>query len=176
MPEPTPRTLAAFLRDGAPITKTLAQRLIALDTDRHPTTTDMRLALGIDLDISHIGDAPSFDKIRAIHKHLWTQDTQLYQELKAISEGNGTLWDHTLIVHWNELAQGNTHQTDNSLVVLAGKAHNFFRTGRYVDLSNAPHNSFSDFLTNCHHYMGFNDVMTFGDPRLSTGAPVTGLT
>ena len=57
MPEPTPRTLAAFLRDGAPITKTLAERLIALDTDRHPTTTDMRLALGIDLDISHIGDA-----------------------------------------------------------------------------------------------------------------------
>jgi uncharacterized protein DUF1552 len=127
-------------------------------------------------DISHIGDAASFDKIRAIHKHLWTQNTNLYDQLKAVTEGDGTLWDHTLLVHWNELAQGDSHQTDNSLVVLAGAAHDYFRRGRYVDLSSAAHNTFSDLLTVCFNYMGFTDVNTFGDPRLSSGAPVTGLT
>ena len=53
----TPRTLAAFLRDGAPIPAALAERLIAIDTQRHPTLTEMRMALGLDLDISAIGDA-----------------------------------------------------------------------------------------------------------------------
>ncbi len=55
--EPTLRTLAAFLRDGAPLTSALAARLIALDTGRHPTLTELRLALGTDLDITRIGEA-----------------------------------------------------------------------------------------------------------------------
>lgn len=52
-----PRTLATFLRDGAPIPAALADRLIAIDTQRHPTLTETRTALGLDLDISAIGDA-----------------------------------------------------------------------------------------------------------------------
>ncbi|MCC7382163.1 MAG: DUF1552 domain-containing protein [Deltaproteobacteria bacterium] len=127
-------------------------------------------------DISHNGDAAAFTNVRRIHQHLWTLNTQLYEELKAIDEGNGTLWDHTLVVHWNELAQGDSHATDNSLVVLAGRAHDYFRRGRYVDLAGASHNTFSDFLSVCFQYMGFSDVQTFGDARLSSGAPVTGLT
>ena len=76
-------------------------------------------------DISHKSDDASFTKIRAIHKHLWTQTTKLYEELKKIPEAGGTMWDHTLIVHWNELGQGDSHTIRNNMVILAGGAHNY---------------------------------------------------
>jgi hypothetical protein len=57
-------------------------------------------------DISHKSDADSFTQIRAIHRHLWQGSTKLYQELLATPDGDGSLWDHTAIIHWNELGQG----------------------------------------------------------------------
>ena len=68
-------------------------------------------------------------KVRAIHRHLWTQTTQLYEQLKLIDEGNGTVYDNTTIVHWNELAQGDTHSISECMVILAGGS-NFFRAAR----------------------------------------------
>src|SRR5438105_12838988 len=44
----SPRTFATFMRDGAPISIVDADRLIALD-HTHPTLTDLRYALGMDL-------------------------------------------------------------------------------------------------------------------------------
>jgi hypothetical protein len=125
-------------------------------------------------DISHISDDASFTKIRAIHKHLWTQDLNLYEALKAIPDGTGTLWDHTLIVHWNELGQGDSHTIKDTMAILAGGAHNYFRRGRYLDLANKA--SFSDLLVNCFQYMGFTDVTEFGDPRLRWVGAIPGLT
>lgn len=125
-------------------------------------------------DISHNSAADAFTKIRAIHKHLWTQNTKLYEALKAVPEAGGTLWDHTLIVHWNELAQGDTHAINNNLVILTGGAHNYFRRGRYIDFANQA--SFSDMLVNCFQYMGFSDIQTFGDSRLALMGAIPGLT
>ena len=82
-------------------------------------------------DISHQSATESFQKIRAIHKHLWTQNLKLYEALKATPDGDGTLWDNTLVVHWNELGQGDSHTINNNLVIFAGKADNAFRRGRY---------------------------------------------
>ena len=125
-------------------------------------------------DISHISDDAAFAKIRQIHTHLWTQNTKLYDILKATPDGDGTLWDHTLVVHWNELAQGNTHAINNCLVVFAGIAQNTFRRGRLVDFANTA--SYSDMLLSCFQYMGLSDVTSFGDPRLAlTGKPLAGL-
>jgi hypothetical protein len=100
----------------------------------------------------------------------------LYEELKAIPEGDKTVWDHTLVVHWNELGQGDLHNIDNTLAVLTGGNHGYFRMGRYVDLRNAARNGFSDMLVSCFHAMGYTDVTTFGDPRLGSGGPLAGLT
>jgi len=47
---PDVRTFATWLRDHMPITADVAARLAALDYGRHPTLTEMRLALGLDLD------------------------------------------------------------------------------------------------------------------------------
>jgi hypothetical protein len=125
-------------------------------------------------DISHNSDAASFAKVRSIHRHLWTLNTKLYEILKATPDGEGTLWDHTLVVHWNELGQGDSHSIDDALVVFAGGAHKFFRTGRLLDLENKT--SFSDMLLTCFHYMGFTDVTEFGEPRLRQKGALTGVT
>lgn len=125
-------------------------------------------------DISHEGTPESFATIRRIHEHLWTQNTKLYDILKSTPEGDATLWDHTLIVHWNELGQGDSHSIDDSLVVLAGGAHGYFTKGRLIDYDNEA--SFSDMLVSCFHYMGFDDVTEFGDERLRLLGPLTGVT
>ena len=125
-------------------------------------------------DISHLSDGPAFDSIRAVHRHLWEQNLKLYEALKAIPEGDGTVWDHTMIVHWNELGQGDSHTIRDNLVVLAGGAHGYFRPGRLVEYDNDA--AFSDMLLMCFHYMGFSDLTLFGDERLSNGGPISGVT
>lgn len=125
-------------------------------------------------DISHESGEDALAMVRQIHAHLWTQNTKLYDLLKNTPDGEGTLWDHTLIVHWNELGQGDSHSINDALVVLAGGAHQYFDQGRLVDYQNQT--SFSDMLVTCFHYMGFDDVTTFGDERLRLKGELTGVT
>jgi hypothetical protein len=133
--------------------------------------------LGFDVghhDISHEGTDESFVSIRQIHKHLWTESTKLYDALKAVPEGDGTLWDNTLIVHWNELGQGDSHTTQDCLVVFAGGAAGHFRMGRYIDFDNDL--GFSDMLLTCFDYMGFGDEAQFGDPIMGGNVLLPGVT
>jgi hypothetical protein len=124
--------------------------------------------------ISHVSTDDAFAKIRTIHKHLWTQNLKLYEILKGMPDGAGTLWDNTLVVHWNELAQGDTHAINNNMVIFAGVAQNAFRRGRMIDFKNTA--SFSDMLLSTFGYMGLPDT-SFGDSRLAlTGKPLVGLT
>lgn len=125
-------------------------------------------------DISHQSTTDAFAQIRQIHRHLWTSSTNLYEELKATPEGEGTLWDNTLVVHWNELGQGDVHSTNDQLVVFAGGMGNYFQRGRYQNFQNGV--GFSEMLVSCFHFMGFEDVDLFGDPRLADGGPVPGIT
>jgi hypothetical protein len=126
-------------------------------------------------DLSHISDDDAFAKIRMIHKHLWEQSVTLHDLLKATPDGpGGTLWDNTLVVHWNELGQGDVHSENDALVVLAGGAGGHFKMGRLLDFNNK--NSFADMLVSCFQYMGFDDVTSFGDPLLNSGGPLPNLT
>ncbi len=61
-----PRTFATFLRDSAPLSPDVIERLITLDLGRHPTLSALREALALDLDISPVEGAarrafPSLD-------------------------------------------------------------------------------------------------------------------
>ncbi len=56
-PAPLPRTFASRLRDGAPLSLATVDRLVSLDTGRHPTLTELRSALGLELDISRADQA-----------------------------------------------------------------------------------------------------------------------
>jgi hypothetical protein len=127
--------------------------------------------------ISHDSSAGAFDRIRQINRllHQRTMDG-IYTELKAIKEGDGSsVYDNTLVMHWSELSQGDTHGNSNNLVMFGGGAKKIFRTGRWVSL-NSQRNSFSDLLVYCFHFMGYTDVMSFGDPLLSQGGLPQGLT
>jgi hypothetical protein len=116
--------------------------------------------------ISHDSSGTAFDKIRLIKKLLFQASTQLHDDLKAVPDGTGkTLWDHTLVMHWSELSQGDTHWNHNNLVVFAGKAHGHFRMGRYLDLGNSQRRGFSNALVSCWQYMGFNRD-AWGAPEL----------
>lgn len=125
-------------------------------------------------DISHKSDADSFAQIRSIHTHLWNQSVAFYEALKAVPEGDGTLWDNTLIVHWNELGQGDVHSTNDILTIFAGGMGNYFKRGEQHNFDNKV--GFSEMLVSCFHYMGLEDVEMFGDPRLATGGPIPGIT
>lgn len=128
--------------------------------------------------ISHDSSATAFTRIRQIIRllHQRTMDG-LYTELKAITEADGSrVYDNTLVMHWSELSQGDTHGNGNNLVMFGGGAKKLFRTGRYVSLAGQPRRSFSDLLVYCFHFMGFTDVTTFGDPLLSQGGLPSGLT
>jgi hypothetical protein len=125
-------------------------------------------------DISHQSTSEAFASVRAIHRHLWTLSTNLYEVLKSTPEGEGTLWDNTLIVHWNELGQGDSHSINDQLVVFAGGMDGYFRRGAYENFGNDM--GFSEMLVSCFHYMGFEDVELFGDERLAAGGPIPGIT
>jgi Protein of unknown function (DUF1552) len=125
-------------------------------------------------DISHKSDADAFAEVRRIHTHLWTMSTNLYEVLKATPEGDGSVWDNTLVVHWNELGQGDAHSINDIMTIFAGGMSGYFTRGRYLDFGNDM--GFSEMLVSCLHYMGFEDVERFGDERLSTGGPVPGIT
>lgn len=124
-------------------------------------------------DISHESGDAAYAKVRKIKQHLWTLNTKLYEKLKAIPEGAGSVWDNTLIVHWDELGDGNPHSTNDQLVVFAGGGSGYFAKGRLVECNNEV--GFADMLVSCFHYMGFEDVTSFGDARLNSGGPVPGI-
>jgi hypothetical protein len=128
--------------------------------------------------ISHDSSDAAFTKIRAIMGLLHqTTVTELYGALKAIPEGAGTVYDNTMVMHWSELAQGDTHSNSNNLVMFGGGgAKQYFRTGRYVNLASNASNSFSDLQVHVFRYLGFSNVTSWGDPLLSKGALPTGLT
>jgi hypothetical protein len=55
----------------------------------------------------------------------------LLTELDAVTEGEGTLLDHTVVVWLTELGTP-THQHHDACVALVGGGNGFFRTGRYL--------------------------------------------
>ncbi len=128
--------------------------------------------------ISHRSDDASFTSIRSIKQNLFRASCGLHTELSAIPEAGGTLFDNTLVVHWSELSQGDSHNRDNDLMILAGGAGGYFRMGRYLDVRRAAKRSMSDVLVSLFHYMGFTDVNVFGFPALASsgGGPLPNLT
>jgi hypothetical protein len=92
--------------------------------------------------------------------------------LKAIPEGNGTVWDNTLIYWCQEMAHGNHGAHDVPHVLLGGGWH--FNTGRFIDLKTpytyekVPKHPFGDLLVSIANAMGL-PLTTFGRPDWCRG-------
>jgi hypothetical protein len=88
----------------------------------------------------------------------------LLERLDSISEGDGTLLDHTVILWVNELARGANHDHANMPFVVAGGGNGRIRTGRHLAFTNEPHNNL---LLAILHAFGFDDA-SFGHPDFCT--------
>jgi hypothetical protein len=124
-------------------------------------------------DLSHLGDddLAGIDKITRIERWYAGELASLIGKLKAIPEGDGSVFDSTLILWVNELGKGNTHSRKDAPYVLAGSAAGALATGRYLRFdADRPHN---DLLVSLLQAMGLPDT-TFGNPDWCTG-PLSGL-
>jgi hypothetical protein len=89
----------------------------------------------------------------------------LIERLKSIPEGAGSVFDQTLVVWVNSMGRGDTHETRNIPVVMAGGKW-FFKTGRmYKAPAGRSHN---DLLLTVGQAMGLN-ISSFGESRFCSG-------
>lgn len=124
--------------------------------------------------LAHKGDEDTKKIEQNTRINNWYSEQLAYfiQKLKDIPEGDGTVFDNTVIFWTNEQAKGNNHSRANMPYVLAGSAGGYFRTGRYITQpSETGHNRLLVSLMNA---MGV-DEDTFGNPEYGTG-PISGLT
>jgi hypothetical protein len=119
-----------------------------------------------------------------VYQHDWNRDrlvevrrwfagelAYLVDRLKEIPEGDGTLFDNTVVVWTSGIATGNDHGSRNLPFALLGSAGGYFRTGRVVRTGGMAHNHL---LTSLCQAMGLDDVDHFGDASYGRG-PVPGL-
>jgi hypothetical protein len=85
-------------------------------------------------------------------------------------EGGGTMLDSTLVVWAKELGDSRLHTCRSVPFVLAGGGSSYFRFGRYLRYSGAPHQKL---LTSVCHALGVS-IDTFGDATKASG-PLDGL-
>ena len=124
-------------------------------------------------DMSH--EANANDGIREdlvlINRWYAEQFAYLLGKLDSIPEGDGTMLDNTVILWGNELSDGDRHNLRDHKWVVAGSAGGYFRTGRYIQTGDVPHQNLLVSLANA---MGV-PIDRFGHPDHCTG-PLAGLT
>jgi Protein of unknown function (DUF1552) len=120
--------------------------------------------LGVNAGDVHNDVAHHWTETPALHDSMekiavWQaqQLANLVAQLKMIPEGNGTVFDNTVILWTSECATPN-HGTDPIPLVLLGSAGKFFSTGRYL-ASNVPDNP--SILMSLAHALG-HKITKFG--------------
>ena len=133
--------------------------------------------LAVHNDIAHgfrPGDPVSGRNLSIVHRWYATQFAYFVERLKGIQEGNGTVYDNTIILWSNELGDPSQHLNNNIPFVIAGGGGTFKR-GRYLKLGNGasykdPQDPHGRLLTSIVNQFGMNE-MAFGDPRYSGELP-----
>jgi hypothetical protein len=116
-------------------------------------------------------DPANRQRLMKISRFYAEQLAYLITKLKSMPEGDGSVFDSTVIFWTNEHADGN-HLRQNIPYVIAGSAGGHFKTGRFV--SQQKQVGHNDLLVSLLQATGV-DTETFGDPSYCTG-PLTGLT
>ena len=93
--------------------------------------------------ISHAADTDTVSQNQLIGINNWyaQQIKYLIESMKAIPEGNGTLFDNTAILWVNELAIGNIHSHNDMRYLIAGGCGGKIKTGRHLQFNGDPHNN-----------------------------------
>lgn len=124
--------------------------------------------------LAHKGDQDlkKIEQNTAINRWQFQQLAYFIQKLKEIPEGDGTVFDNTVIFCTDEQAQGNTHDRRNMPYVLAGSAGGYFNTGRYV--SGPDGGAHNHLLVSLMNSMGVEGDI-FNTDAYGVG-PISGLT
>jgi len=123
---------------------------------------------------SHCSDTDSVNVNNLVLINIWQAQQVAYMldQLSTTLESDGsTMLDNSVLLWGNELGVGNTHSYKNIPWMLAGGAGGYFKTGRFLQYPDLPHNNL---LVSICNAMGFSDVTTFGIPGVCTG-PLPGL-
>lgn len=116
-------------------------------------------------DITHAGGRSRPENVK-INTWYASQVAETVAELKRIPEGNGTLFDNTLVFWANELANGYTHTLERLPWTLIGSAGGHFKTGRYLKYPGVLHNAV---LVSICQAMGLADIQQVGNPEFGAG-------
>ena len=126
--------------------------------------------------------------LHAVNFNGYASLAYLIQQLKSIPEGDGTVFDNTVILQMNEFASGDHDITKAQPYILAGSGGGYFRTGQYRNYctGNPDESEFRGSLSEPTRFGFHNNLMlsimrsfgindaTFGDPRFCSG-PLAGL-
>ena len=82
----------------------------------------------------HRNDDALMEKIRKIDEYLSKGFSYFLNKLKSVSEGDGNLLDHSMIVYGSGISDANRHSHHDLPIVVAGKANGTIDTGRHIDL------------------------------------------
>ena len=80
----------------------------------------------------HKGDTRKIDDIAKINRHHVEQFAYFLKRLNTISDGDGSLLDHSIIVYGSGLADGNNHTHHDLPVLVAGRGCGTLHPGRHV--------------------------------------------
>ncbi len=123
-------------------------------------------------DLSHEPDSNGDANEKIIRINTWyaEQFAYLISRLESVPEGEGTMLDNTIVLWVNELGKGNSHTLNDIPFVMAGNVARedgtpTFRTGRYLQYTDQPHN---DLLISLARAYGI-DTMVFGDRGYCNG-------
>jgi hypothetical protein len=125
-------------------------------------------------------------RLDRIHTYYYEQFAYLLGKMNAISEGNGTLLDNSVVCIANELISGFTHSSDPWPIIMAGSGGGYFKTGRFIAYPEIPTDAdggksdntvapnHSQFLVSMANYMGAQTDRV-GDPTMGPSGQLPGL-
>ena len=121
--------------------------------------------------IGHGGQIAGAANMRnAIKTHHMKQVTTLVTKLKAIPEGNGTMFDNTTIIYMPETGAGHHGpETEAPMVIMSGKNSKIDIAGRYIRLpfhGTEGHKTLSNWYTTLLNAYG-NPIEHYGDLDLA---------
>ncbi len=123
--------------------------------------------------IAHQGSA-NYAQKAVIDQWFYTACVaEVVSKLAAVTEGNGTVLDNTVILVGNDMSEGAAHYVGQIPYVVIGSGGGFFKTGRMVTFPNQVPNN--QLLTSILHALGMTSVTGVGDPKY-TGSLDSALT
>jgi len=103
------------------------------------------------------------EKVRVGHMQ---QVAKIVQRLKEVPEGNGTMFDHTMVMYFPENGEGHhSHGTEAPFVIMAGKQCKLQLAGQYIRLpyhATEGHKTIGNWYTTLLNAHG-NPIQHYGD-------------